>query len=802
MSVIWRKLWSDVWHHKARTLLAALSIAAGVFAVGAVFGMAGQLLAGMDNAHREVVPSHISMALQDRISRNMADRLENIDGVEQVEVLNQLSARYKLRPEDEWQAAVIIMRENYQEQRYDLLQLKEGAWPKKDGIGIDRLASDYYGIGLGAGIIFELDKTDRALPVTGKIRHPFVPPPSFGGEPRFFMDATALERFNIPEGEFNNLLVRVNPYSPELARQVASDIKYRLAKENIGVANTIYQKPDEHWGRPFVEGFNFVLQLLAVVALILSVILVTNTLTAIITEQTNQIGIIKAVGGSTGLVIRIYLAAVLIYGLLALLLSLGPGAWVAYSLTRTFLNLFNIDYGVFQVSPSALAWQATAALLIPLLAALRPVLKGAGLTVREAIASYGLGGDFGASGLDRRVERFGQRFLSAPYAIALANMFRRKSRLILTQLVLVIAGTMFLIVISLANSTDLTVTNDLNRRNYDVRIGFEERQRTDRVTRIAAGLPDIVQTEVWLTQPASILKAGQRLREAGAGAVLVGIPAGSNMYRPLITAGRWLQPNDDRAIVIYQDTADENGITVGDIVTLNLGEAGDGQWRVVGTYQTVFNDSFNGASVYAPLAAVAETTKKHNRGNWLLARTRRHDPAGVLAIAGQLQELYQARQIDLDLQTTGNTYKDRQFADSTYAININMLLMLAVIVAIVGGIGLMGALSISVVERTREIGVMRAIGARSRAIMAMFVLEGTLQGLISWAIAAPLSFLVGYPVARQLGQTMLDIDLDYSYSFQAVLIWLVIVLVIAALASILPARSATRISVRQSLAYA
>jgi putative ABC transport system permease protein len=127
--------------------------------------------------------------------------------------------------------------------------------------------------------------------------------------------------------------------------------------------------------------------------------------------------------------------------------------------------------------------------------------------------------------------------------------------------------------------------------------------------------------------------------------------------------------------------------------------------------------------------------------------------------------------------------------------------MLALIVALVGGIGLMGALSISVVERTREIGVMRAIGAHSRSIMGMFVLEGVLQGLFSWAVAVPLSFLIGYPVARQLGQTMLDIDLDYSYSYGAVLVWLGIILVIATLASLVPARSATRISVRESLAY-
>jgi putative ABC transport system permease protein len=107
-----------------------------------------------------------------------------------------------------------------------------------------------------------------------------------------------------------------------------------------------------------------------------------------------------------------------------------------------------------------------------------------------------------------------------------------------------------------------------------------------------------------------------------------------------------------------------------------------------------------------------------------------------------------------------------------------------------------------VVERTREIGVMRAIGARSRSIMGMFVLEGVLQGLVSWAISAPLSFLIGYPVARQLGQTMLDIDLDYSYSYGAVFIWLATILIIAALASIIPARNATHISVRESLAYA
>jgi putative ABC transport system permease protein len=113
----------------------------------------------------------------------------------------------------------------------------------------------------------------------------------------------------------------------------------------------------------------------------------------------------------------------------------------------------------------------------------------------------------------------------------------------------------------------------------------------------------------------------------------------------------------------------------------------------------------------------------------------------------------------------------------------------------------MGALSISVLERTKEIGVLRAIGARSRTIRAMMMMEGTLQGLLSWLIAAPLAFFAGQAASKVLGRVLFSTDLDYSYNLTAVGIWLILVLVIAVLASILPARSATHISVRESLIY-
>ena len=131
-----------------------------------------------------------------------------------------------------------------------------------------------------------------------------------------------------------------------------------------------------------------------------------------------------------------------------------------------------------------------------------------------------------------------------------------------------------------------------------------------------------------------------------------------------------------------------------------------------------------------------------------------------------------------------------------------MLMALSVIVAVVGGIALMGALSITVVERTKEIGVFDAVGARSRTIMGIFLMEGVLQGLLSCVIAIPISFALGGSFATGLGQSMVGATLDYAYNWTAVGIWLTIMLVISAIASIVPARNATRISVRESLAYA
>ncbi len=544
---------------------------------------------------------------------------------------------------------------------------------------------------------------------------------------------------------------------------------------------------------------NLILQLLAVVSLFMSVILVYNTLSALITEQTHQIGVIKALGGQTGTIIKVYLTGVILYGALALFIALPLGAYVSFSAARYFLNIFNIDHTHLDLSTRTLLIQIGAALGVPVLAALIPILGGALITVREAIASYGLGGHFGSSAFDQWIERLGRRFLSAPNAMALSNMFRRKGRLGLTQLVLITAGTLFLMVMTLSHSITLTVDNELGRRGYQALLLFEDNQRLDRVEQMAASLKEVEQAELRFSEPASLLKAGQRTTEAGVGGRLIGVPEGSRMFVPRIVAGRWLRAGDGPVVVINEETAQENDINIGDTVTLDLADLGDDQWQVIGFYRQVAVVPVPD-NIYAPQETIFDVTTKHNVGRELLLTLNTPGPAYADAVTAHLKETFEARSWDVD--DTQTLYEDQAFFDNFFAQYIPMLLALAVIMAIVGGIGLTGALSISVAERTKEIGVLRAIGAKTPVIMGMLILEGVLQGVISWLAAVPLSFLFGGPLSVLMGDAMFDIALDYQYDVQAMFVWLALVIIIAALASVMPARSATTISVRESLAYA
>jgi putative ABC transport system permease protein len=126
---------------------------------------------------------------------------------------------------------------------------------------------------------------------------------------------------------------------------------------------------------------------------------------------------------------------------------------------------------------------------------------------------------------------------------------------------------------------------------------------------------------------------------------------------------------------------------------------------------------------------------------------------------------------------------------------------MAILLALVGGLGLMGTMSINVLERTREIGVLRAIGAPNRGVAQVFILEGITIGLLSWFMGSLLAIPMSQGLNQALGDATMGTPLTYTYSLPGLWLWLVIVLLLSALASFIPARNASRLTVREVLAY-
>jgi putative ABC transport system permease protein len=127
--------------------------------------------------------------------------------------------------------------------------------------------------------------------------------------------------------------------------------------------------------------------------------------------------------------------------------------------------------------------------------------------------------------------------------------------------------------------------------------------------------------------------------------------------------------------------------------------------------------------------------------------------------------------------------------------------VMALLLAVVGGLGLAGTMTMNVVERSREIGIMRAIGARDSAVLLVFLAEGLLIGFLAWLVGVVVSLPISKLLSDALGQAFVKRPLAFTPALDGIALWLGIVAILAIVASLLPAWRATRLAVREVLAY-
>jgi putative ABC transport system permease protein len=795
MNMSFRKVWRDLWRNKSRTFMVIMSISVGVMAVGMVVSGNILTIGQMSRSHVESNPSHAMLWLAGSVDEGVIRGLERIPSVKDVEGYSNSSVHWKRTLDGEWQDGHITTHADFESQTYDRLTLKEGAWPGSKHIGVEAAHIDSYGApGIGGTVYFEINEHPHAYTVNGIMRNPWEWPAPFGEEAAFYVTQKDFTRIAGFYG-FDMLRITVPEYSKENVEQAIDDIDEKLKTQGLSVAYSEVLHPEEHYLQDMINGVGMVLTMMAIASLGLSVMLVINTINALIAQQIPQIGIMKAVGSTRRQIMSMYLSAISAYGILSLVIAVPIGAYAGNALARWMLHLLNVPMLPFEILPNVFLLQVLVGLLAPLLAGLYPVLQGVGIPAANAINQTGLGnGNYGRHLIDRLIS--GVRGIPVMARLSLRNTFRRPGRVILTLLTLTVSGAFFIMVYSTQYSFERTLDTIFAGFGYEVQINFEYLQRMDEVIPLIESRPNVKNAEMWVFRTANTKVPGAEGPGSEYEVYVRGVPSESPIFKPRLTAGRTLDPMDERAILLNQKLAGKMGVGVGDEIIIDLPDVGETRWTIVGL---VFD--LNGRDQNTAFANIDTLNLAlHNVGRAAVAMVQGTDQSlgTQQAIETDLIAFFEAKRMEIGYSSVAT--EDRDSDSAKFGLLTQVLMLMTILMAIVGSMGLSGTLSINVLERRREIGVMRAVGASSRDVGFVFTGEGLMLGLTSWIFALPLGLGAAPAFVLALGQ-VIEFPAEYYPATHGVWLWLGIVIVLSIVASWVPARRATRISVNESLAY-
>jgi len=794
MTSRWKKIWADFWGNKGRTFLTILTIMVGTLAVGFNSNLGLYMNESMDSDYLSAKPAEATIYTS-LFGDDMVKMARSMPGVDAVEGRSSTSAHLIptkgepisiqftgiKRPED---LTLNLLKPKFGETSIPVFTDKQ--------VLMDA-SSVSLGYKVGDRIIIELDGgRRRELTLAGYIHDVTGFPYNMAQQINAYVTPSTLEWLG---GSTQYSVLAVSVADKQTDAKHVKDVAQAVADKMERAGATVYfvnvYQPGHHFAWSITQGVFFILSVLGYMTVVLSAFLIINTITAIMTQQTRQIGIMKAVGGGNWQIFGMYLVLILSFGLVAFLFAVPLANGAAQVIGGGMASYLNFDPLPFKTYTATLIQQAIVAMFVPWLAALWPVYNSVRITVREAISDYGIGGN--GKTKDTSVSK-GALFIPRPIRLSLRNAFRRKLRLGLTLFSLVLGGAIFIGVYNLWASFGKTIEDIQGYFLADINVSLGRSYRYDEVAPMAKSIPGVSSVEGWIEYPGTLISDKDA---AGTQILFVAPPSTSTLIDPIITAGRWLTTGDENAIVIGNHLRNIfPELKVGDWLTIKI-NGKETKWHIVGFYTITGN--VNPPLLYVNYEYLSRVIGAPGQVYSLRVLTTEHSAATQKRINEQLLALFTERGIQIGSTQLGADFIQGQKSQTN--VLVYFMLMMAVLIAIVGGLGLMGTMSINVIERTREIGVMRAIGASNADIQGIVIVEGLVIGLISWAISILLSFPITNVLTFGVGMAILTAPMPAVYGTSGVTVWLLITIFLATFASALPARRASRLTVRDTLAY-
>jgi len=804
----WRKVFHDLIDNKGRTLLVVFSIAVGVFSIGVIAGAYQIISNDMSASYSSNRPANIELRMVN-FDENVLTSIHNQHGVEEAEGRRVFNIRVRVPGTEKWTTLDMTAFEDFEKNAINLLTPVEGRnIPDKREVLLEHDALQDLDVKLGGLLEFQLsDGSIKTLPVVGIVQDTAAGAGDFLASPYAYITMDTLQYLGQPT-LYNRALVTVSEAGDDILhiREVGAQLKDKIEKNDIVVIRSRFSQTHEHPLADTVNAILGILMALGILIVFLSSSLIANTLNALLNQHLRHIGVIKLVGGQRRQVFRMYLTLIMAFGVLALLIAIPLGGQGAYGLALFIAGEINFNLLGYRIVPTALIVQILVGLLVPLIAGLVPVFNGSRITVLRALSGGLAEDEKQAKDGETRLPWFdwmqvkATRILTArgihiprPFVISLRNTFRRKSRLALTLFTLTMGGAIFIAVFNVRVTLHDYIGQIGKYFVADVSLDFDKPYRLREIEQMIMNVEGIHHVEGWQFVSGELLDENGSVLE---NINVFGPPADSQLIEPILVAGRWIRAEDVRKLAVSEGTLQYfPDLKPGKFLNLKI-EGREEVWEVIGIFKFVDRE---GVLAYAPYEYVSQMNDLVNRSYSFRLVTDRHDRPYQDSKAEELDKYFRAQGFKVRVAQAGRASLDT--AVESLDTLVIFLLIMAILTAIVGSMGLTGTMGMNVLERTREIGIMRAIGADDRAVMRTVIAEGVVIGMISFVLAVILSIPFTYLLSTIVSLAVFQTPIDVVFTYIGYAIWLGLVLALSTIASILPARNAARLTIREVLAY-
>jgi putative ABC transport system permease protein len=806
MTAYWTKAVRDFWQERTRTVLVVLAIAVGIAAFSTVMSTYAILVRELDRGYLATNPAS-AVLRTDAVDDALVAALRADPRIAQAEARRVVTGRIKAGPVL-WRNLTLFVVKDYGDIRVSRLVPQQGAWPPAPGeILIERDALQVAKTRIGADVTLKTARgAEHSLRVSGSVHDVGQAQARMENGVYGYITLETLARLDEePYLDQIGFVVAERPFDEAHVKQVAADVKAWLEARGHPVRRVDVPTPGKHPHGDLMGLLLLAQAAFGLFALLLSGILVVNLLTALMAAQVRQIGVMKALGGTRAQIARLYLGQALFLGGAALALAVPAGIWGSRVFCRQMAVFLNFDITSFQVPLWVYGLDALVGILVPLLAAAYPVAKGSGVSVRAALQDFGIAQTaFGADGFDRMLA--GVSGLTRPVLFALRNGARRRARLFMTVGTLATSGLFFLSALNVRSSMIRTLDRLFGQAQYELTVGLAGMYPVDALQRAVGRTPGVRRAESWITTEAALPRTADgsagaapehalhAAADAGERFAVVALPAATELLKPEIVEGRGLRPGDVDVVVINGGLAARAPeLKLGGAAALRLGP-GVVSLRVVGRA----HEPFTPPTAYIPLEFF-EAQGHRGTANSLRLVLERNDDAAVQAVRARLEAELQKEGLRA-LNSSSKTERRYGFDQHMLMIYV-FLVVMSCILAGVGGLGLMTTMSLNVLERRRELGVLRAIGATPRAVFWIVASEALAIALASFVLAAVLA----WPISKALGELLLErmfrITPAFAFEPMGLVVWLAVSLNLGAIASLAPAWQASRRPIREAISY-